>query len=292
MTDKQKQTQGYLRENPTFFSGGNKLLAFIPEEYDLFYRVEHTMDGAYIFSFELEKMATIGDSHLKYTEETLGICESEITIDKELDDDGSKLAPGGLIYINWLFIEDDHRRKKLAYYLLYSVLLYAKSVGCDRIELVDGSGQSKTSDYDNIYRKICLHHVDHRELTSNIAMYASSHRSKRKKSYMIGNLDEVILRLEGDEKACGMKESIRGFAPENIKSNLGKRSRGQTRKRKRRSKRLHSNKNKRRSKTRRSRKRRSNLRSKRSHSNKNKRRSKRRHSNKNKRRSRRDRSNK
>lgn len=240
MADKQKQTQGYLRENPSFFSGGNKLLEFIPEEYDLFYRVEHTMDGAYIFSFELEEMATIGDSVMKYTKETLGICESEITIDKELDGDGGKLAPGGLIYINWLFLEDDHRRKKLAYYLLYSVLLYAKSVGCDRIELVDGSGQSKTSDYDNIYRKICLHHVDHRELTSNIAMYASPHRSKRKKSYMVGNLDEVILRLEGDETACGMKESIRGFKPENIKSNLGKRSRGQTKKRKRRSKRRRS----------------------------------------------------
>jgi len=276
MTDKQEQTQGYLRDNPSFFSGSSKLLAYIPEEYDLLYRVEHTMDGTYSFSFELQKLGKIGDSLMKYTEETLGICESEITIDKEVDEDGSKLAPGGLVYINWLFIDDDHRRKKLAYYLLYSVLLYAKSVGCDRIELVDVSGHSKTSDYGNIYRKICLHHVDYREITSNIAMYASAHRSKRNKKYMVGNLDEVILRLEGDESACGMRGSIRGFAPENIKSNLGKRSRGQTRKMKRRSKRRHSDKN--------------NSRSKRRHSDKKNRRSKRRHSDKKNSRSKRRRS--
>jgi hypothetical protein len=157
------------------------------------------------------------------------------------------LAPGGLVYINWLYVDDDHRRKKLAYYLLYSVLLYAKSVGCDRIELVDVSGQSNTSDDGNIYRKICLHHVDYREITSNIAMYASAHRSKRNKKYMVGNLDEVILRLEGDDKACGMKESIRGFSPENIKSNLRKKPRGQTKKMKRRSKRRRSGKKNRRS---------------------------------------------
>ena len=36
----------------------------------------------------------------------LGICESVITIDKEVDEDGSKLAPGGLVYINWLFVDD------------------------------------------------------------------------------------------------------------------------------------------------------------------------------------------
>lgn len=238
--DKQAQTQGYLRETPSFFSGSSKLLAYIPEEYDLFYRIEHKMDETHIFSFELQKMAKIGDSHMKYTEETLGICESEITIDKEVDEDGSKLAPGGLVYINWLFIDDDHRRKKLAYYLLYSVLLYAKSMGCDRVELVDVSGHSKTSDYKNIYRKICLHHVNHLEITSDIAMYASAYRSNRNKNLMVGNLDEVLLRLEGDDSACGMRGSIRGFAPENIKSNLGKRSRGQTRKKKRRSKRRRS----------------------------------------------------
>uniref|UniRef100_A0A6C0F638 N-acetyltransferase domain-containing protein n=1 Tax=viral metagenome TaxID=1070528 RepID=A0A6C0F638_9ZZZZ len=211
------------------------------------------MDGAYNFSFELQKMARIGDSHMKYTEETLGICESEITIDKEVDEDGSKLAPGGLVYINWLFIDGDHRRKKLAYYLLYSVLLYAKSMGCDRIELVDATGQSNTSDYKNIYRKICLYHLSAKEAASDIAMYASAYRSKRNKNLMVGNLDEVLLRLEGDESACGMRGRIRGFAPENIKSNLGKRSRGQTRKMKRRSKRRHSNKKSRRSKRRRSR---------------------------------------
>ena len=249
MKETQEQTQGYLRDNPSIFLGADKLLAFLPEGYDLFYRVENKMDGEYAFSFELQKVK-IGDSLMEYTEETLGICESVITIDKEVDDDGSKLAPGGLVYINWLFVEDDHRRKKLAYYLLYSVLLYAKSVGCDRIELVDVSGQSTTSDDGNIYRKICLHHVDYRELTSDIAMYASSHRSKRNKKYMVGNLDEVILRLEGDDKACGMRGSIRGFAPENIKSNLGKISRGQTKKKKRRSKKRPSHKKHRRSKKR------------------------------------------
>ncbi len=264
MTDKQEETQGYLRDNLSLFSGSNKLLAFLPEEYDLLYRVKNTTDGAYAFSFELQRMGKMGDSLMKYTEETLGICESEITIDKEVDEDGSKLAPGGLVYINWLFVDDDHRRKKLAYYLLYSVLLYAKSVGCDRIELVDVSGQSNTSDYGNIYRKICLHHVDHLEITSNIAMYASAYRSKRNKKYMVGNLDEVLLRLEGDDKACGMKGSIRGFAPENIKSNLGKKPRGQTKKRKRRSKRRHSDKKNRRSKRRHSDKK--NRRSKRSRS--------------------------
>ena len=253
MADKQEKTQGYLRDNLSLFSGSRKLLAFLPEEYDLLYRVEHTMEGAYAFSFELQKLGKIGDSLMKYTEETLGICESVITIDKEVDEDGSKLAPGGLVYINWLYVDDDHRRKKLAYYLLYSVLLYAKSVGCDRIELVDATGQSTTSDYGNIYRKICLQHVSSREATLDIAMYASVDTSNRNKKYMVGNLDEVILRLEGDDKACGMKESIRGIAPENIKSNLGKRSRGQTRKRKRRSKKRRSDKKNRRSKRRRSR---------------------------------------
>ena len=93
MADKQEETQGYLRDNLSFFSGSHKLLAFLPEEYDLLYRVKHTTDGAYAFSFELQRMGKIGDSIMKYTEETIGICESEITIDKEVDDDGSKLAP-------------------------------------------------------------------------------------------------------------------------------------------------------------------------------------------------------
>ena len=41
---------------------------------------------------------------MKYLRRKIGICESEITIDKEVDEDGSKLAPGGLVYINWLFL--------------------------------------------------------------------------------------------------------------------------------------------------------------------------------------------
>ena len=49
--DKQAQTQGYLRETPSFFSGSSKLLAYIPEEYDLFYRIKHKMDETHIFSF-------------------------------------------------------------------------------------------------------------------------------------------------------------------------------------------------------------------------------------------------
>jgi hypothetical protein len=67
MTDKQEETQGYLRDNLSLFSGSNKLLAFLPEEYDLLYRVKQTTDGAYAFSFELQRMATIGDSLMKYT---------------------------------------------------------------------------------------------------------------------------------------------------------------------------------------------------------------------------------
>ena len=50
MTDKQEETQGYLRDNLSLFSGSNKLLAFLPEEYDLLYRVKNTTDGAYAFS--------------------------------------------------------------------------------------------------------------------------------------------------------------------------------------------------------------------------------------------------
>ena len=88
--------------------------------------------------------------------------------------------------------------------------MYTRYQGCDRIELVDGSKQSKASDYDNIYRKICLHHVDERALTSKIAMYASPIKVKEKKSYMVGNLDEVILRLEGDKTAWD-EGSISGF---------------------------------------------------------------------------------
>ena len=95
---------------------------------------------------------------MEYTEK-LGECHSVIKIDKEVDDDGSKLAPGGLVYINWLYVEPAHRGKKLAYLLLYSVLLYAKYMGCDRIELVDATGQSNASYDDNIYSKICLYHL-------------------------------------------------------------------------------------------------------------------------------------
>ena len=198
---------------------------------------------------------------MKYTEETLGICESVITIDKEVDEDGSKLAPGGLVYINWLYVEPVHRGKKLAYYLLYSVLLYAKSVGCDRIELVDATGQSNASYDDNIYSKICLHHLSAIEAASDRAMYASIHTPNRNKKLMVGNLDEVILRLEGDPKACGMRESVRGLTPENITSNLGKRTRWQSggyrhskrsskRRSKSRSKRRYKRKSKKRSKRR------------------------------------------
>ena len=85
------------------------------------------MDGAYAF-FLNYRNGSNRRPLMKYTEETLGICESVITIDKEVDEDGSKLAPGGLVYINWLYVEPVHRGKKLAYYLLYSVLLYAESV--------------------------------------------------------------------------------------------------------------------------------------------------------------------
>ena len=44
-------------------------------------------------------------------------------------------------------------------------------MGCDRIELVDATGQSNASYDDNIYSKICLHHVGAIEAASDIAMY-------------------------------------------------------------------------------------------------------------------------
>ena len=61
----EQQTQGYLRDNP-LFSDAYKLLAFLTEGYDLFYRLENTMDGAYAFSFELQKVGQIGDPYEIY----------------------------------------------------------------------------------------------------------------------------------------------------------------------------------------------------------------------------------
>ena len=66
----EQQTQGYLRDNADLFADAYKLLAFLPEGYDLFYRLENTMDGAYAFSFELQKVGKIEGPLMKYTEET------------------------------------------------------------------------------------------------------------------------------------------------------------------------------------------------------------------------------
>ena len=117
MSDQQEQTQGFLRENPDFFPDGEKLLSFLPDGYDLFYKVEHTMDNSYIFSFKLEKIATFPGTSIGYSVESVGICESEITIDPPEDEDGNKQGEGGLVYINWLFVEDNYRRMGIAYYL-------------------------------------------------------------------------------------------------------------------------------------------------------------------------------
>lgn len=280
MGDQPAQTQGYLSENPDFFSGGKQLLSFLPDEYDLFYRVEHTMDNSYTFSFELEKMATFSGTSIRYSEESVGICESEITVDPHIDEDGKKQGEGGLVYINWLFVEDKYRRMGIAYYLLYSVFLFADSKGCHRVELVDGSGQSRASYKHNIYSRICLQHVDHKELVSDIDLYASVNRSRRLKSYAVGYLPEIISRLESGfpPKESTDKENVTDHIeaelkpldcdkyPETLKlsarqlrSNLGKRKNeergGTSEKKKRLSRKRHSRK--RHSRKRHSRKRRS-----------------------------------
>ena len=129
MAVKIPQTQGYLRENPDFFPDGKTILAHIPDGFDLFYRVIDDA-GIYLFSFQLERMEQFEGSDISYGVETLGICESKITIDPSTDDDGNKQAPGGEVYINWLFIEDSYRRKNLhiIYYILYYCIQDIKDV--------------------------------------------------------------------------------------------------------------------------------------------------------------------